>query len=348
MSEPRPLPRLWCCAAADAPVVAVFGRCHASVRPLRGSHEGSAPPGSRWSCVLRWDWSKGTVTEGAWTAMELRPLRAVVSACGEYLLYHAKTNDDGPFSARLGPRYAISRLPWLAALTHPQSFGPGGAGTSQHALPKPQQEQLWRMFPGFFWGQTEEEWPRHLTAGPVVPKSGDASRTWRSVRMDDAIATCPELAFQLASTRASALVPADAPAAEDAPLPPHLIALHPLAAPRSAGPAQRGPEVELLAAVPSSANGIGTGWNVWEGQLRFFALVRAASGTRIEPLDGVRWAKPTPDGRLLTADSEARLRVLRWSDRGDALAWTVDQEHDLSGLLPRPAPPPREALRGVR
>lgn len=271
--------------------------------------------------------------------MELRPLRAVLSACGEYLLFHAKTNDDGPFSARNGPRYAVSRLPWLVPLTHPQSFGPGGAGLSQYALSKAQQERLWAMFPGFFWRQTDDEWPRHLTPGVAASAlASGAASGWKSVSLDDA-------AFE-GSGFAEHLQTIPAPEGGTATIAPHLIAIHPVVLDPASGA-----QVALVAAVartPSSTGEPGTGWNVWEGQLRFFALVHTATSVRVMLLDGVRWAKPTGDGRLLTASSDCRLRLSRWTAGTGRNAWTVEQEHDLSGLLPRAAPTPAEATRGLR
>ena len=334
-----PLPRLWCCASSEAPGVAVFVRCHASVRAAKEYRDSAQGPaarsGTRWSCVLKWDWKTGALTEGSWTSMEIRPLRSMVSACGEFHLFHAKTHDDGPFSARLGPRYAVARLPWLAPLTHPQSFGPGGAGLSQHALSKAQQERLWTMFAGFFWRQTDDEWPRHLTAGPVNP---NAAEGWHAVAVDDP-------AFE-GTGFVQHLLPKPTAEVPEPTLAPHLIAVYPIAV-----QATSGTQVSLVAAVPRSPSATGEpglGWNVWEGQLRFFILVRSVGASRIEPLDGVRWAKPTRDGRLLTASADCRLRVLRWGPGFGASTWQILQEHDLSGLAPNPISPPREALAGLR
>lgn len=319
-------------------MVAVFLRCHASVRADREYRQPAHAPGSRWSCVLKWDWKTGALTEGAWTTMELRPLRSVVSACGEFFLYHAKTNDDGPFSATLGPRYAVSRLPWLAPLTHPQSFGPGGAGLSQHALSKAQQERLWAMFPGFFWRQTDDEWPRHLAAGPVDPNPLSG---WQTISLDDPAFEGTDFVTHLLSKPKAAAEGAT----PEPTLRPHLIAAHPI-------PVQTaGVRCALIAAVPRSPSPTGepgVGWNVWEGHLRFFLFVRTATGGRVELLDGVRWAKPTRDGRLLTASADCRLRVVRLTLGETASSSTILQEHDLSGLTPRPASPPREALAGLR
>jgi hypothetical protein len=329
-----PLPRLWCCASAQAPIVAVFARCHASVRATREYRDSAKESGSRWSCILRWNWKTGEVVEGTWTTMELRPLRAVVSASGEFLLFHAKTNDDGPFSAKAGPRYAVARLPWLVPLTHPQSFGPGGAGLSQHALSKPQQERLWAMFPGFFWRQTDDEWPRHLTAGAP---GQDPERTWQSVTFDH---SSFEGAGFVDMVRGAPLDDGS-----PRPLAPHLIAMHPILTTPS------GAALTLVAAVPRRPENVqepGIGWNVWEGQLRFYVHTESSAGRRIELLDGVRWAKPTSDGRLLTAGADCKLRVLRATTSGTSVSWSTIQEHDLSGLAPNPVTAPREAMAGLR
>lgn len=263
--------------------------------------------------------------------MEIRPLRSMLSGTGEFLLYHAKNDDDGPFSAKNGPRFAVSRLPWMAPLTHPQSFGPGGAGTSPCALSKAQQERLWAMFAGFFWRQTDEEWPRHLS---TATNQAAPSHPWQALRVDDPMLEGSGFIDQLPK---SAATEGAAPT-----LVPHLLASHPVVMKSNSGV-----QVYLLAAVPAAPGGPGTGWNVWEGQLRFFTLVRSIAGVRVEPLDGVRWAKPTVDGRLLTAHADGKLRLLRWGAGFGASVWNVDQEHDLSGLVPRPALPPADALRGL-
>jgi hypothetical protein len=55
-----------------------------------------------------------------------------------------------------------------------------------------------------------------------------------------------------------------------------------------------------------------------------------------------------PGGRLFVATSDANLRVLRFKYKTGADATSsVEQEHDLAGLTPRPGPAPSWAKAGL-
>ena len=130
--------RLWGRAASAAPIVAVFARC-----------DGEVP----WTCVLRWNWEAGTIDEGAWTKMKVRVNLCALSSDGRFLLYYAKKRSKkrgaGPFGGPGGR--AVSRLPWLAALTDiegDQWWCSSDARRSRDGLSLEQQSQLWSLFPG--------------------------------------------------------------------------------------------------------------------------------------------------------------------------------------------------------
>jgi hypothetical protein len=143
-------PRLWCVAASNAPIVAVLARCYGE---------------PRWTCVLRWNWQAHTVEEGAWTKLHIRAHRCTLSPDGEFLLYHAEGPSDGPFSGFFGGAFAVSRLPWLSALTNPDTFGPAGAALSRDALNDEDQARLWARFEEWPMYVRDEHWPRHLGPG---------------------------------------------------------------------------------------------------------------------------------------------------------------------------------------
>lgn len=123
--------RLWCIAAVEQPVVAVFARCFSE---------------ERWTCVLRWYWKSGKVEEGAWTKLDVVASHCRLSKNGEFLLYHARGPVGGPFCTVDGGARTISRLPWLAALTDIQPWGLAGDSPSKHGLKPMSQEKLWQMF----------------------------------------------------------------------------------------------------------------------------------------------------------------------------------------------------------
>ncbi|MFM9995314.1 MAG: hypothetical protein ACKVU4_05880 [Phycisphaerales bacterium] len=140
-------PRLWCIQAKDAPIVAVLARV-------------TGPP--RWSCVLKWDVARGRVQEGAWTKLRFKDRSCAISPDGRFLMYVAKGPLKGLFNAYLGGGIAVSRLPWLAALTDILPGSVMGGGPSRHALTKADQEKLWALFedqPGYY---RDGKWPAHF------------------------------------------------------------------------------------------------------------------------------------------------------------------------------------------
>ncbi len=115
--------------------------------------------------MLRWNWQARTIEEGAWTTKHIRSHRCTLTSDGEFFLYHAKGPTDGPFSGFFGGAFAISRLPWLSALTHPDTLGPAGASPSRDALSDGDQKRLWARFEQWPMHVRDEHWPRFLGHG---------------------------------------------------------------------------------------------------------------------------------------------------------------------------------------
>jgi hypothetical protein len=95
---------------------------------------------------------------------------------GEFFLYHAEGPSDGPFSCIFGGAFAVSRLPWLSALTHPDTFGPAGAAVSCDALNDKDQARLWARFEEWPMYVRDEHWPRHLGPGWTALPMEQAAR----------------------------------------------------------------------------------------------------------------------------------------------------------------------------
>lgn len=136
--------------ASKAPIVGVLARL---------------PGRPRWSCVLRWDVKRGRVLEGAWTKLQFKDRACAISPDGEFLMYVGSGRLSGPFSAQVGGGIAVSRLPWLAALTDIRPASVAGGGSSRHALGPSQEARLWSLFeqyPGYYRG---EDWPSEFGAG---------------------------------------------------------------------------------------------------------------------------------------------------------------------------------------
>lgn len=280
--------KLWCVAASDAPIVAVIARLYGE---------------KKWTCLLRWNWKDSLVEEGAWTSVDISAHRCCLSPDGEFLFYHATGGSDGPFPAYYGGAFAISRLPWLSALTHTTTFGPGGGRFSRDALSDSEQQHLWSLFkdwPAFI---GDKHWPRQL--GPL----------WHATTTDE---------------MNPAVAPVDrAPLAASADLP-------------DAG-------VQVSATVRFNKDKHGEHhWSIWHEDLTYF--IRPTSGPDEPPqeLRSVQWAHPAGGGRLLVATSDAKLRVLNFPHATAATpTFSVEQEHDLAALTPRPGPAPQWAKAGL-
>lgn len=162
MDERQKGVRLWCVAARKAPIIGVIAR-------YRGEKS--------WGCVLRWNWEKRKVEEGAWTTMRIHAGRCVLSEDGEFLYYHAKGPVDGLFDGYYGGAFAISRLPWLSALTDTRRFEYGWDGSkSRDALSEGEQERLWKLFKGARLYYYDEHWPYPLGHGWKAAAKG--SKEW--------------------------------------------------------------------------------------------------------------------------------------------------------------------------
>jgi hypothetical protein len=138
---------LWCVPAARTRTIAVIVRV--SLPPPKGATQRRA-----WTHVLRWN--PGHKPEpGAWATLNVVHHGCRLDPSGEFLLYHGARRGvpwDAPGSeqfraANAGGR-AVSRLPWLSALTDIEGRGlfGGGSGPSRHALSAAEQTRLWSLF----------------------------------------------------------------------------------------------------------------------------------------------------------------------------------------------------------
>jgi hypothetical protein len=164
-----------CVLASSAPVVAVIARFR-------------TPP--RWTCVLKWWIDDARLEPGAWTKLRLKERRCRVTADGEFLMYVATGPLGGPFSAYFGGAVAVSRVPWLSALTDIVPACVAGGGPSRHALQPKDQARLWDLFQGVPNYYSDDDWPHDL--GPawqrVDPDEFRASELGLSNRRQIALA----------------------------------------------------------------------------------------------------------------------------------------------------------------
>jgi hypothetical protein len=147
----------------------------------------------RWTCLLRWNWKESRVEEGAWTSLDIAAHRCCLSPDGEFLFYHATGGSDGPFPGFYGGAFAISRLPWLSALTDTTTFGPAGGWKSRDALSDREQQHLWSLFEDWPAFVRDEHWPCQL------------GYRWRVATAADM--NSPETPFERAHLGATADVP---------------------------------------------------------------------------------------------------------------------------------------------
>jgi hypothetical protein len=103
--------RLYIIPARDVPIAAILRR---------------GP--SRWYHVIRWDMAHDKFTHGSWIKGRIYPSKCDVSPDGELFLYfvHMGSRFQTDFSDSWT---AVSRLPWLTALTlwpHGTTYGGGG------------------------------------------------------------------------------------------------------------------------------------------------------------------------------------------------------------------------------
>jgi hypothetical protein len=142
--KPLMLRSVWCIPASRTSKVLVLARY-------------SDGPGG-WGHLLHWT-PRGGVEEGVWTKLTLVRHLCQVDTTGQFLKYEGRKkicrnwNDPTPepFRASVGGAVAVSRAPWLSALTHIHGHGylseSSGGGVSVHALSGRDQEVLWRTFP---------------------------------------------------------------------------------------------------------------------------------------------------------------------------------------------------------
>lgn len=316
-----PSVRLWCIAARVAPIVAVFARCY--------NYQG-------WSCLLRWKWESedsDQLLEGAWTTLNIDVRSCELSPDGEFICYHARGPNHGPFSGSFGGARAISRLPWISALTNIENVHPMNQGEylTRDAL-SPQSQQVLRAIfnSSKLTCLSERSWSNSLGPGWIPIPREDISKDHR----------CQQLSLDK---------------------PPHHAAYVPIP----------DTQLHLLAVVNTYAkNGRPRTWSPWLGNLKYFIVsahatssgdVRGQPTTSLAPyqLTDVIWANPARGARLLVATTDAKLRILRLPFDQSVPApaplqidvkkltkpkWPkVEQEHDLAHLKANPGPAPQWA-----
>ena len=128
--------------ARDAKVAAVTVR----VRGERG-----------WEHLMAWNLGSGELTHGAWTTKRLRRRYTRLSPCGRFFLYTAQDGGkswhpatrERVFAAEDGGGTAISRLPWLAALTRVHCRGMYASPIAgKHTLSAAEEAALFAKFEG--------------------------------------------------------------------------------------------------------------------------------------------------------------------------------------------------------
>lgn len=279
------LVNLWCLVASNAPVVAVIAR-------LYGPNKST--------CILRWNWKKALLEEGAWTSMRIAAHRCCLSPDGEFLLYHATGSPNSPFPGSFGGAKSISRLPWLSALTDTNPGPVPEFRKSRDSLPEDQQQRLWQLFA--------------KTRHDAVDWPGLLGHRWRNATVDDMQSVTM---WDKSHSVAAANIP-------------------------DCG-------LRVFAVVRSRhVRWGGQGWSLWHGDLRYHLASQNGVGAAPKELSGVRWACPATGARLLVATADAKLRVMRFNDNtGAEASFSIEQEHDLAGLTPRPGPAPQWAKVGL-
>jgi len=140
--------RTWCILASEAPVAAVIVRHY----------------GTGFTHILKWQFEERAVEPGAWTRMTVKPLRCHVSPDGQFFSYRAAGGLGGPFPADQGGGTAVSRLPWLSALTKIDAWW-RGVFPSDHELSESDQQRLVNTFRDAKPYHKAEDWPDHLGSG---------------------------------------------------------------------------------------------------------------------------------------------------------------------------------------
>lgn len=176
---------LWCVPAARTRTIAVIVRV--SLPPPKGAKQRRA-----WTHVLRWQ--PGHAPEpGAWATLKLIHHGCRLDPSGEFFLYQGARRGvpwDAPgpeqFRAANAGGRAVSRLPWLSALTDIEGRGlfGGGSGPSRHALSQNEQTQLWTIFENSFianWFVAQQPgWSRLRTPESDIPV--EERNRWRAIQ----------------------------------------------------------------------------------------------------------------------------------------------------------------------
>ncbi len=167
---------IWCIPAPKSDKVVVIARYSVN------------KPG--WTHLMHWTPDRG-LEAGAWAKLRLVRHACRVDPTGEFFLYDGRKknclayNDPTPepFRATVGGGRAISRLPWLSAITDIRGNNSwreiDGGGVSNHALSDGDQKVLWSKFYKY---SDDESWFEEQQLGwnsvPQSARQDFASSRW--------------------------------------------------------------------------------------------------------------------------------------------------------------------------
>lgn len=315
------LTSIWCIPAAESSTVLVIAR-YANGRDT-------------WTHLMRW--TPGTKLEhGAWTRLRLIAYACRVDPTAEFLCYSAATRTGTQlatphlFDASGNGGVAVSRVPWLSALTDVvgRNFMLKSGGPSKHALSPAEQSKLWETFsvcldfpiPAYLgepegWMSAQQPgWSR------LSPQSVRTLERWPILRAGkrDTYGNATPVVRALDRGLLNAWI--------------------------GESPSEH-PSGRLLVRVPLKGGG-------WLEGSNFVRYCWQPTGTEPVPVADAAWAWIDPLGQLLTASRRGELRVFRPARRTEPshpglAGWRLNATLDISVAAPSPVASPNWARQGL-